>query len=227
MSGVGHPRRMASTRVLVVDDHPFALSTLTAALAGRGIDVRGASTAREALALALESRPSVALLDLDLGPGPTGIDLAHALRKELPALGICLLTSYRDPRLAGAGLPTLPIGAIYLCKADVSDMNMIVETISLLEHAPLTRRASLHMASGPTVALTDTQMETMRLVAQGMTNAEIARTRNVTESAVERTLNRLANQLGVTADRSLNTRVQITRAYYALAGADGHDPLAP
>ena len=54
---------MASTRVLVVDDHPFALATLTAALTGRGIDTRGAATAREALTLALESRPSVALLD--------------------------------------------------------------------------------------------------------------------------------------------------------------------
>ena len=218
MSAVGHPRRMASTRVLVVDDHPFALATLTAALSGRGIDVRSASTAREALPLALEARPSVALLDLDLGPGPTGIDLAHALRKELPALGICLLTSYRDPRLAGAGLPALPIGSIYLCKADGSDMNMIVETISLLEHAPLSRRAPLHMASGPTVALTDTQMEVLLLVGEGVTTAEIAKRRGVSTGAVEQTIARICERLEIPKDASRNQRVQLVQALHRLRG---------
>lgn len=209
---------MASTRVLVVDDHPFALSTLTAALTGRGIDTRGASTARAALPLALESRPSVALLDLDLGPGPTGIDLAHALRKELPALGICILTSYRDPRLAGAGMPALPIGSIYLCKADVSDVNMIVETISLLEHAPLTRRAPLHMASGPTVALTNTQMEVLLLVGEGVTTAELARRRGVSTGAIEQTIARICERLDIPKDPSRNQRVQLAQALHRLRG---------
>ena len=218
MNIVGHPRRMASARVLVVDDHPFALSTLTAALAGRGIDVRGASTAREGLALAVETRPGVALLDLDLGPGPTGIDLAHALRKELPALGICILTSYRDPRLAGAGMPALPIGSLYLCKADVSDIGTIVEAINVLEHAPLTRRPPLQLSSGPTVALTDTQMEVLLLVGEGVTTAEIARRRGVSEGAVEQTIARICERLEIPKDPSRNQRVQLVQALHRLRG---------
>ena len=215
---VGHPRTVASTRVLVVDDHPFALSTLTAALAGRGLDVRGAATAREAHALAIESRPNVALLDLDLGPGPTGIDLAHALRKELPAIGICILTSFRDPRLAGAGLPSLPIGSLYVCKADVSDIDIVVKVIELLEHAPLTRRPALQMTSGPTVALTDTQVEVLLLVGEGISTAEIAERRGVSPGAIEQTIARICERLEIPKNSSRNQRVQLVQALNRLRG---------
>ena len=209
---------MASTRVLVVDDHPFALSTLTAALSGRGIDVRGAATAREAHALALESRPNVALLDLDLGAGPTGIDLAHALRKEFPAMGICILTSYRDPRLAGMGLPALPIGALYLCKADVSDIDVVLKAIEIVEHAPLTRRAPLQMASGPTVELTDTQVEVLLLIGEGITTSEIAERRGVSTGAIEQTIARICERLDIPKNDSRNQRVQLVQALHRLRG---------
>lgn len=209
---------MPSTRVLVVDDHAFARATLTAALAGRGIDVRGAGTAREAHAMALESRPSVALLDLDLGPGPTGIDLAHALRKALPALGVCILTSFRDPRLAGSGLPALPVGSLYLCKADVEHIDTIVAAISLLEHAPLARRAPLQMATGPTVALTDTQIDVLLLVGEGITTAEIAERRGVSTGAVEQTIARICERLDIPKNATRNQRVQLVQALHRLRG---------
>ena len=209
---------MASTRVLVVDDHPFALATLTAALTGRGIDVRGASTAREAHAIAIAARPSVALLDLDLGAGPTGIDLAYALRKALPAIGICILTSFRDPRLAGSGLPALPIGALYLCKADVADITKVTDAIEMLEHSPLTRRPPHNMASGPTVALTDTQMEVLLLVGDGMTTADIAERRGVSTGAVEQTIARICERLDIPKNASRNQRVQLVQALHRLRG---------
>ena len=202
----------------MVDDHPFALSTLTAALSGRGIDVRGASTAREALALAMESRPNVALVDLDLGPGPTGIDLAHALRKEFPAIGICILTSFRDPRLAGVGLPALPIGALYLWKADVSDIEIIIKAIEIVEHAPLARRAPLQMASGPTVELTDTQVEVLLLVGEGITTTEIAERRGVSTGAIEQTIARICEKLDIPKNASRNQRVQLVQALHRLRG---------
>ena len=215
---VGHPLRVASTRVLVVDDHPFALSTLTAALAGRGLDVRGAASAKEARALAIEIRPSVALLDLDLGPGPTGIDLAYALRKEFPSLGICILTSFRDPRLVGVGMPALPLGAMYLCKADVSDIDIVLKAIEVLEHAPLSRRAPMHMASGPTVALTDTQVEVLLMVGEGITTAEIAERRGVSPGAVEQTIARICERLDIPKNAARNQRVQLVQALHRLRG---------
>lgn len=209
---------MANTRVLVVDDHSFALGTLSAALTGRGIDVCSASTARDAIALAIEARPSVAVLDLDLGPGPTGIDLAHALRRALPAVGICILTSFRDPRLAGTGMPVLPVGAVYLCKSDFTSVDNLIATISTLEHAPLTRRNSLHGAKGPSVALTDTQVEVLLLIGEGATTAEIAERRGVSTGAVEQTIARICERLEIPKHAAGNQRVLLVQALHRLRG---------
>ena len=213
-----HPRPMVNTRVLVVDDYPFALATLTAALAGRRIDVRGASSAREAHAVALESRPSVALIDLDLGPGPTGLDLAHSLRNILPAIGLCILTNYRDPRLVGIGLPSLPPGALYLCKSDVVDVGKIVEAVSAVERSPLERRGTWQMISGPSVALTDMQVEVLLLVGDGVTTSEIAARRGVSTSAVEQTIARICERLDIQRGPSRNQRVQLVQALNRLRG---------
>ena len=222
MPAFRHALAVVGTRVLVVDDHPFALGTLTAALAGRGMDVRAAATAREALTLAIESRPSVAVLDLDLGAGPTGIDLAHALRRALPALGICILTGFRDPRLAGTGIPVLPVGALYLCKGDFAGVENLVETISTLEHAPLVRRNAMHGAHGPTVALTDMQMEVLLLIGEGATTAEIASRRGVSTGAVEQTIARICDRLGIPKNASGNQRVQLVQALHRLRGQARH-----
>ena len=74
---------MSTAGVLVVEDDAFTLSTLCAALRQHGVVVVGeASSAAQAILLANELQPSAALIDLDLGKGPTGIDLA---RPPIPA----------------------------------------------------------------------------------------------------------------------------------------------
>lgn len=213
-----HARAVHTTRVLVVDDHPFGLSTLAGALAGRGLEVRAAATAREAHAVALEFRPSVAVLDLDLGPGPTGIDLARALRKSLPAIGICILTSYRDPRLAGGAMPELPPGSLYVCKADVDDVGQLVQSIGMVERAPLAQRTLSTMTTGPTASLTDVQVEVLLAVGAGITTAEIAQQRGVSASAVEQTIARICERLEIPRNSSLNQRVQLVQALNRLRG---------
>ena len=209
---------MHATRVLVVDDNAFGLSTLAGALAGRGLDVRAAGTARDAHAVALEFRPAVAVLDLDLGPGPTGIDLARALRRSFPAIGICILTSYRDPRLAGIGTPELPDGALYVCKADVADLTQLERAIGQVARAPLAARTLSAMTSGPTAALTDVQVEVLLAVGAGITTAEIARQRGVSASAVEQTISRICERLEIPRNSSLNQRVQLVQALNRLRG---------
>ena len=215
------------TRILLVENDSLLLSALHSAFEQHGVTVVAACAGSEQAMTAAATETFDALVtDLDLGEGPNGMVIALTLRRRQPGLGVVVLTSYSEPRLVGSKLSQLPPGSEYVLKHEVSDMPELCRRV---ERA--IQRATVPAAAGlpepePTT-LTNNQLDTMRLVAQGMTNAEIARTRNVTESAVERTLNRLANQLGITADRSLNTRVQITRAYYALAGADGHDPLAP
>jgi DNA-binding NarL/FixJ family response regulator len=78
------------------------------------------------------------------------------------------------------------------------------------------------VAQKPGIAdnFTDSQLSIMRAVAEGLTNAEIARRRNVSERAVEQMMRRIAQRLGLHSSdaSSFNQRVQITRAYLEMTG---------
>jgi DNA-binding NarL/FixJ family response regulator len=212
-------------RILLIENDALLRSTLTGALEGRGaLVVASCSNADEAMTSAGRTAFNVLLTDLDLGGGPNGIVIAHALRRQQPDLAVVVLTSYRDPRLVGSKLAQLPDGAEYVLKDAVSDLGSLIEVME---------RATARMALAAPVPrgrpagqpqLTDMQTETLRLVASGLTNAEIARQRCVTEASVERTINRIAHRLGVAGDPTRNPRVQLTRAYFALSGTSGDRP---
>jgi DNA-binding NarL/FixJ family response regulator len=70
--------------------------------------------------------------------------------------------------------------------------------------------------------LTDIQIETLRHVANGLTNAEIGRKRFVSEKAVEQIVSRIAQVLNVHPDQGKNTRVQLVNEYLKWIGAPRH-----
>ena len=79
---------MQARRVLIVEDEGFTSGLLCAALKGAGFDVHAASSAAEARRAVADFDPDAALIDLNLGSGPNGVDLAHILhtrrnRREL------------------------------------------------------------------------------------------------------------------------------------------------
>ena len=119
-------------RVLVVDDDSFTRTTLKSTLAALDCKVVAeADAAGAALRMVAKARPDVALLDLDLGEGPTGIDLAHALRRSLPEIGIVMLSAYEEPRLMGAGQQPLPERSLYLVKRTITDAEQLGRALRL------------------------------------------------------------------------------------------------
>ncbi len=208
-------------RVLLVENHAFTLTTLTAALSGWNLDVRGCSAAREALREVADFVPEVAVLDLDLGTGPSGLDLAIELRRRFPNVGIVLLTSYRDARLHSSGIRPLPQGGIYLCKADLSDFHVLIDAIHAVRHAPLVTRRLAFGPQGASAVLTDSLVEILVAIATGSTTAQIAATRGVSASAVEKSIARICEQLDIAKDPNLNQRVQLSRMYNHLRELDG------
>jgi len=70
--------------------------------------------------------------------------------------------------------------------------------------------------------LTDVQIQTLRLVANGLTNAEISRVRFVSEKSVEQIVSRIAQVLNVQPDRGKNMRVQLVGEYFKWIGAPRH-----
>ena len=90
---------MTQWRALVVEDDGLTRTSVAAALRLQGLDVVGeADSASTAVQIAREKNPDVAVLDLDLGSGPNGGDIAIALRRLNPAIGIVVLTTYDSPR---------------------------------------------------------------------------------------------------------------------------------
>ena len=210
---------MRPARILIVEDDPFIRTTLAAAIRAQNFDVVGATgVAQEALRIQAQSPFDIAMLDFDLGPGPTGIDVAHALRSRQPNIGILILSTFRDPRLLSTKLPPLPNGSLYLCKQDIDDVRKIVDQLQMVNERRFGKVVRKIFPKREAIPLTEMQMDILSLVAKGLTTAEIARQRNVSEKAIENTISRISVQLGIVKDSTQNQRVQLTRAYMRLAG---------
>lgn len=208
---------MATATVLILEDDLYTRTTLSSALKGFNIEVVAATgTPKEALEFCKTGKVEVALVDLDLGPGPTGMDLAYLMRKVSPQIGIIFVTSYSDPRLLGGVAQALPVGARYITKSTITDMSQLVDLIHQVRRFPLkSNQGSTSRSDGP---LTDRQIEVLKLVADGMSTVQISQTLGVSEKAVEATISRLNNSLGISKSDSKNLRVQLVRAYFTLTG---------
>ena len=206
-------------RVLIVDDDEFTRFLLIRALASFGYeDVTACDGVASALTEAATVRPDVAILDLDLGPGPTGVDLARELRKRLPAIALILLTSFEDPRLLGS-VGALPIGTIYLTKRAVGNDEILPRAMeTVLAHPCADSNARMGEGYATTLSLSDNQVDIMRHVAEGHSNAEIGRRLHLTERGVAKAVSRLVKQLGLDTSGDANVRVLITQAYFQYAG---------
>ncbi len=213
----------APIRVLLVDDDPFTRVTLVSTLRALGCTVVGdAESVSAGLRLSRVVQADVAVVDLDLGEGPTGIDLARRLRHDNPALAIVMLSTYEEPRLMGHNQPALPAGTVYLVKRTITDPEILGRALHLAmnpsAHTDASRLTSATVGS-TLASLSDQQIEIMRLIAAGLTNAEIARRRVINERSVEKAISRLAKYFDLPATKETNQRVLISQMYFQLTGA--------
>ncbi|MFY9331086.1 MAG: response regulator [Candidatus Nanopelagicales bacterium] len=209
-------------RVLVVEDDGFTRMLLCSQLRELGHDVvADAATCADGIASTRVTRPDVVIADLDLGSGPTGVDLAYAIWKFVPSTGVLLLSTYVDVRLIGDYRP-LPPGTIFMVKRSLSDASTLESAIamSLDRTSPIVFEQLKR--SGNVARLRDGQVEIMRLVASGYTNAEIAKKRHLEEASVGKAISRLVGQLNLAVTSERNPRVLITQAYFVLiSGSTG------
>jgi CheY-like chemotaxis protein len=87
-------------KILVVDDAPFVRELLVDHLTRAGYRTIEAGTGAEALAAVESEDPDVILLDIDLGPGMNGLEVLRRVRGDHPAIGVIMMTGYREPALA-------------------------------------------------------------------------------------------------------------------------------
>lgn len=207
---------MSAAKVIVIDDDTFVRTTLSSSFAGYGIDVVAAlSNASAAIEAVERLNVEVALIDLDLGPGPSGIDIAYSLRKIKSDLGLILLTSYTDPRIADPTSLPLPRGTRFVTKTNLNDFRTLVSAVLSARQQPL---APVNSGAADNSQLTDSQLEVLKLVAEGLSNAEIAEIRGVSVKAVDGLIAKTYSQLNLEKSSRLNQRVQMVRAFFALSG---------
>jgi two-component system NarL family response regulator len=184
-------------RVLIADDHPLVRQGVASVVAAQSdMVVAGeAGDGREAVELFRKLRPDVALIDLGL-PGLDGIGAMEAIRAEFPGSRFIALTVYQgDEDIRRA----LHAGAqAYLLKS--TPASHLVGAIRAV-HAGL-RKIPPEVASrvseqGPGAGLTAREIEVLRLVAKGRTNAEIARELSITSGTAKWFVSSILSKLGV------------------------------
>lgn len=204
---------MDRLRAVVADDHGLTLSAVSDSLSLHGVDVVARSTsARDTINAVVKYQPDVLVVDLDLGPGPSGIDVATNLRRRFPQLGIVVLSGFADPRFLSPGLSRPPSGTVYLVKQQLANMKSVVHAV---EDA-VARACAGDAAVVPRVALTDGQIAVLDRVARGWSNSAIADDLVVTEDAVAKHVSRIAKRLGIPRGGDVNTRVALARTYLDL-----------
>lgn len=208
---------MALASVMIIEDDTFAATTLEAALVFSGFEVVGHfQTARAALNLLTAQSVDVAVLDIDLGPGPTGVDIAYALREKKSDLGLVFLTSFSEPRISRSANRPLPRGSRYLTKSQLREMRTLGASILQAKYMPLETSKNIFDQA----PLTEHQIEVLKLLVRGDTNLEIARRLGVSEKAVEHSISRTSKALGIEKSDGQNLRVQLVHAYAHLAGKE-------
>jgi len=221
-----------SERVLVVVDDAFEMSTLVAALRLHEIDVIGeAKSESVGLNLLRRLQPDVILLDLNIA-GISAVKVAVNMRKVNQNIGIVILNSCSDLRLLGDSNDEVPAGTKILIKKSIVDITVLCTAINeskvsaIEKHKVVWINGNTSLQEQGVMALmahlTNTQAEVLRLVADGMTNAQIGRTRYVSEKSVEQVISRVAQELNVQSDANMNMRVQLVGEYYPWLGAPHH-----
>ncbi len=207
-------------QILVVEDDGFTRMLLRSQLRELGHEIIGdVGTSAEAMMLIRSSRPTLVILDLDLGPGPSGVDVAYAVRKFVPSSGILVLSTYVDIRLMGDFRP-LPPGAVFMVKRSLSDVSTLEAAMAAATDRELAQEIHRLQQTQRLRRLRDGQVEIMRLVASGLSNAEIAKARGIEEASVAKAVARLISQLDLSSTHARSPRVLITQAYFGfVAGA--------
>ncbi|MFN8122023.1 MAG: response regulator transcription factor [Thermoleophilia bacterium] len=195
-----------SIRVLIVDDHAvvrIGLKTLLANTAGFRV-VGEAGTVAEAIALAVQARPDVVLMDVRL-PDGSGVEACRRIKSDNQEIRVVMLTSYQDEE-AIVGAVMAGASGYLLKQADSDRLTQAIRDAAAGESSLDPRAAgtllsqfrelSAKQAEAELAGLTDRERRMLALIAEGYTNRAIGEVLHLSEKTVRNHVSQLLRKLG-------------------------------
>lgn len=168
------------TRVLIADDHPIVVDGLRHHLQEEGFEIVGeATTSGEALSMALEVKPDVLVLDLEM-PGRGGLDTLRELGRLEPDINVLVLSRHEEDPFAIRSIRSGAAG--YLSKDSIVDeLAEAVRTVARGQRyisPSVAATLAMHLESAaegePHEQLSDRELQVLCLMGRGMTPTQIA-----------------------------------------------------
>ena len=200
-------------KVMLVEDEEFTRNMVAEMLTNSGVTVSSVDTVAKAIATIDSFDPHVVLTDLDLGHGPDGADLLLKVFKDRPWTGMVIMTAHASPELAINDASRIPDPTVYIVKSEIKSISNLL--LAIEESIEKTGKfQSSFTASSEKITITASQAEILRMIADGLSNASIAKERNITLRAAEALIQRTFLALGVNGDPNVNPRVVAVRMWH-------------
>jgi DNA-binding NarL/FixJ family response regulator len=213
-------------RLLIGEDEALLREGLILLLEGVGIEVVGVAPDAVALVnLAAGRRPDLILSDIRMPPGHAddGLRAALEIRKARPEVAVMILSQYVNRRYALELLGDNAAGVGYLLKQRVAngerfcqDLRRVADGETVLDPEVVGAMLARARRDGDGIdELTPRQTEVLALVAEGRSNAAIARRLVISEKAVVQHISRIYDQLGLIPSEDDHRRVLAVARYLA------------
>lgn len=211
---------MEKTRLIVVDDEPLFRELLRSTLSAEpGLDVVGvAGDGQSAVLLARKEKPDVVIMDIEMPGRLDGIEAALQIKRDRPETGVVILSAHSERRY----VTSLPLedmqGWGYLLKQTAPDLATVVRAIQGSKAGMVVLDPSvvsgLRPRQGSAVArLNPRHQEVLELMAQGYSNAAIARLLKLSRKSVETYINVIYQELQLSHEEDIHARVKATLLY--------------
>ena len=200
-------------KVMLVEDEEFTRNMVAEMLTNSGVTVSSVDTVAKAIATIDSFDPHVVLTDLDLGHGPDGADLLLKVFKDRPWTGMVIMTAHASPELAISDASRIPDPTVYIVKSEIKAIaNLLLAIEESIERTGKFQKSVA--AVSEKITITASQAEILRMIADGLSNASIAKERDITLRAAEALIQRTFQALGVNSDPTVNPRVVAVRMWH-------------
>ena len=199
-------------RVMLVEDEEFTRNIVSEMLTTSGVTVASVDSVAQAISTIDSFDPHVVITDLDLGNGPDGADLLLKVFNERPWTGMVIMTAHASPELAINDASRIPHPTVYIVKSEIKSIsNLLLAIEESIEKTGKFQQSS--SPSGEKITITASQAEILHMLADGLSNASIAKERGITLRAAEALIQRTFIALGVNGDPNVNPRVVAVRLW--------------